>query len=345
MIVVAHLLNQINRRDPYATWRYPLYYYLIGAYSKFLTVGKCLDYPLALQIQTQSFCSGRCTICPYRIVSKKLDQGIMGWDLFVKIADELASEPYFPTVTYELHNEPLLDKRLLDFVKYFKSINVHKKCLLVTNGELLDKFSLTDMVQSGLDGVVVSLNAHSKEMYESINNGLDYERVMDNISSLLSNESTREKLALSFVVTEQNKHEVCQAVQYWNKMGVRTRVMEIRNRAGTLDNYERLRLKTGYGSTSFVSKLWRRLMSRLHGIIGCQYPFFHMNILFNGDVIICCQDWNRTTVVGNARTSSLREIWNSEKMNEIRRLILRKRYEQIDSCKECSLVTAPIADT
>lgn len=65
---------------------------------------------------------------------------------------------------------------------------------------------------------------------------------------------------------------------------------------------------------------------------------FPLTFQFNGDAIICCHDWNRATVVGNARTSSLREIWNSEKINEIRRLILRKRYGQIDSCQECSLV-------
>ena len=145
-------------------------------------------------------------------------------------------------------------------------------------------------------------------------------------------------MSLSFVVTEQNEHEVCQAVQYWNKRGVRTRVMGLVNRAGTLDNYERLRLKARFHGTPFLSQLWRGLISRLGGVTGCHLPFCQMNILFNGDVIICCHDWNRATVVGNARTSSLKEIWNCGKMNEIRRLILGKRYEQVDSCKECSLV-------
>lgn len=79
-------------------------------------------------------------------------------------------------------------------------------------------------------------------------------------------------------------------------------------------------------------------MSTARGIIGCELPFNQMNILFNGDAIICCHAWNRATVVGNVRTSSLREIWNSKEMNEIRRLILRKRYRHIDSCKECTIV-------
>lgn len=316
-----------------------MYFYLLRAYPKFLATGKCLDFPLTLHIQTQSFCNGRCSMCPYPTVSKKLDQGQMEWELFQKIAVEAATEPLLASVLFELHNEPLIDKRALDCVSYVKSINPNKRCAIVTNGELLDRFSLNDIIQSNLDSLTVSLNAYSKEMYESINIGLDYDRVMKNVARLLSDETTRGKLGLSFVVTEDNAHEVYKATKYWKKQGVRTRVIaEIANRAGTLDSYERLRPKTGYRGTPFLSRLWRRLMTSAGQVTGCHLPFCQMNILFNGDVILCCHDWNRATVVGNVKINSLREIWNSKRMNEVRRLIIRKRYEQIDSCRDCSIV-------
>ena len=327
----------MKKSDPLAYWRLPLYLYCVAAYSKFLTVGKCLDFPLIVHIQTQSFCNGRCAICPYSTVSKKLDQGIMEWDLFVKIANESASEPLLSKVAYQIQNEPLLDKRIFDCVKYLKSRNANKMCSLVTNGELLDKFSLTDIVQSNLDRLIISINAYSKEMYESINTGLDYDKVMQNIYRLLSNSSTKQKLMLSFILTEQSKHEVYQAVRYWNKKGIKTRVLRLVSIARFLDNCETYRPRTGYYGSHFLPRLWRHLMSRLRDTIGCGIPFYQMHILYNGDVVLCCQDWNRATVVGNARTNSLREIWNSEKMTEIRRLILRRRYEQIDSCKECTI--------
>jgi radical SAM protein with 4Fe4S-binding SPASM domain len=63
-----------------------------------------------------------------------------------------------------------------------------------------------------------------------------------------------------------------------------------------------------------------------------------MNILFNGDAIICCNDWARATVVGNIKNNTLREVWNSKKMNEVRQLLLKKRYQQLDSCNGCSMV-------
>jgi len=235
----------------------------------------------------------------------------MVWDLFEKIANEAVSEPLLSTVVLELHNEPLLDKRIFDCVKYIKSMDPSKVCTFTTNGELLDKFNLTDIVQSNLDYLWVSLNAHSKETYDNMNNRLDYNKVMRNISSLLSNNSLKQKMELSFVLTEQNVGEVYQATQYWKEQGVKTRVMGLYNRGGLLNNYEKLRLKTSYRGTPLLLRVWRSLMSGARSITGCELLFSQMNILFNGDVILCCHDWNRAIVVGNARTSSLREIWNS----------------------------------
>lgn len=324
------------RVRPYG--RLPLYSYLVGAYSRFLSVGKCLDFPLLLQVQTQSHCNGSCSICPYPTISKKLIHGSMEWDLFARIAGEAASAPPLSRVLFELHNEPLLDKRMFVWIKYLKSLIPNKSCVIVTNGELLDRFSSTDIMQSNLDSLIISLNAHSKQMYETINQGLSYNKVMKNISTLLSDRHLQRKLMLSFVITGQNVQEVQEATRHWKKQGVKTRVMAITNRAGALGDYERFRLKTGDNVTPFLSRIGRRLTSSARELLGCELPFYQMNILFNGDVIICCHDWNRTTLVGNIRNSSMREIWNSKRMNEIRRSIVRKRYDQIDSCRDCSLV-------
>lgn len=278
-------------------------------------------------------------MCPYQAVSQRLDQGIMEWNLYRKIADEAAAERWLSLMVYELHNEPLLDKRIFECIKYFKLKNGKKYTSLITNGELLDRFSQEEIIQSQLDRLMISLNSHSKEVFESVNIGLDYERVQRNISSLLMNENLRRKMAFSFVVIKQNANDVLTASRYWRQQGIKTRIIsQIANRAGTLDNFKKLKLDSRYGGTSAISRVWRKLMYEAGQIVGCHLPFYQMNILFNGDVIICCHDWNRATIVGNARTNSLREIWNSKKMNEVRSLLLRKRYNLVESCNECSLV-------
>lgn len=323
--------------SPYAYGHLPLYFYLTRAYSKFITTGQCLDFPLILLVQTQSFCNGRCSICPYPTISEKLPQGRMEWGLFQKVIDEAVTEPLLSSIVFELHNEPLLDERIFDCVNYIKSVDASKRVAIVTNGELLSRFSPEDIVKSNLDVLSISLNAHSRETYESINTGLNYDKVMSNVAGMLSNPSTRQKTRLFFTVTAQNEYEVYKAMKYWKRQGVSTRVSGVTNRAGTLDNFERLRPRTNYYNGSGLSTVWRRLISRMRHAIGCHVPFYEMSILFNGDVLICSEDWNRTSVVGNVTTQSLKEIWNSKEINEIRRLLLRKKFEQIDSCKECCM--------
>jgi radical SAM protein with 4Fe4S-binding SPASM domain len=315
----------------------PLYLYLIRTYSRFLAAGECLSYPRSLHIQTQSFCNARCAVCPYPTVSKRLEQGEMEWALFERITDQLASGPAPSRVIFELHNEPLLDKRILDCVRNVKSKNPSVHCSIVTNGELLDRFSADDILASGLGHLTVSLNAHSRETYERLNIGLSYDRVTANISNLLSNERLRRRVSLSYVATGQNLDEVRRARASWKEQGVGTRVVEVTNRTGLLEGYDNVKLASRYYGDSLVSRVWGPLLSRAGRVTGCVNPFRQLNILFNGDCIICCHDWNRATVVGNARTQSLREIWNSPRMNEVRRLVVRKRYDQIDACRGCSL--------
>ncbi|MFC1992465.1 radical SAM/SPASM domain-containing protein [Chloroflexota bacterium] len=323
--------------SPYSYGHLPLYLYLGRSYLKFLAVGKCLNFPMTLLIQTQSFCNGGCSICPYPTVSKKLPQGRMEWSLFRKIIDEAVAEPLLSVIVFELQNEPLLDERIFDCIKYIKSKAVEKRVAVITNGELLDRFSYEDIIQSNLDTLNISLNAHSREMYESINTGLNYDKVMNNVSRMLSNPATRQKTRLYFTITEQNEHEVYEAAGHWREQGVGTRISGVTNRAGTVDDYERIRPKIDYRRSLGLAMVWRRLTTSARHTIGCHVPFYEMNVLFNGDVLICGEDWSRTTVVGNATTQSLKEIWNSKKINEIRRLLLRKRFQELGSCKECSM--------
>lgn len=342
-LIEKYILSQkrgagsMTRISPYAYGHLPLYFYLAGTYFKFLTAGKCSSSPIVLLIQTQSFCNSRCSICPYPTVSKKLPQGKMEWSLFQKIIDEAAAEPLLSTIVFELHNEPLLDEKIFDCVKYIKAKAPNKRVAVVTNGELLDRFSPEDIAQSKLDTLNISLNAHSREMYEIINTGLDYDKVMANISRMLSNPVMRQKTQLSFVVTDINEQEVYEAVAYWKRQGVRTKVSGVTNRAGSLFQFESIRLKSDRYIGSGPAASWKRLMNSIRHFLGCHVPFYEMNVLFNGDALICSEDWHRTTVTGNFKIQSLREIWNSGKANENRRLLLKKKFDEMASCKDCCM--------
>ena len=50
----------------------------------------------------------------------------------------------------------------------------------------------------------------------------------------------------------------------------------------------------------------------------CFYPSYSMTIDWNGDSLLCVQDWNKRVKFGNVATSSLVEIWASKRLHKIR---------------------------
>ena len=51
---------------------------------------------------------------------------------------------------------------------------------------------------------------------------------------------------------------------------------------------------------------------------------------------MCLNDWADREVIGNVRTQTIREIYNSPRMKEVRELMLQGRYEEIEACSGCS---------
>ena len=69
----------------------------------------------------------------------------------------------------------------------------------------------------------------------------------------------------------------------------------------------------------------------------CDRPLDQMVINSDGNVVICCRDWNQQNVIGNVYENSLEEIWHSEKMKIIQDYISKQLYDNIECCKDCSL--------
>lgn len=117
---------------------------------------------------------------------------------------------------------------------------------------------------------------------------------------------------------------------YWHRRGISTEIQYINNRADTLDIDSLKPSKLG-----IKRRMNRMLFSYISGK-RCWMPFSNMNILYKGDVILCCNDWGRKSILGNVNEKSLMDIWNGQEANRIRRHLLRKEYQAVEACRECS---------
>lgn len=61
-----------------------------------------------------------------------------------------------------------------------------------------------------------------------------------------------------------------------------------------------------------------------------------LTIHWNGDVVMCCADFNGETILGNVMDDSLKNIWGSEKAEKIRKIIVSgKHFKTFDICANC----------
>jgi radical SAM protein with 4Fe4S-binding SPASM domain len=51
----------------------------------------------------------------------------------------------------------------------------------------------------------------------------------------------------------------------------------------------------------------------------CERPFTKFYIRYNGDVVLCCEDWQYRTVLGNLTRDSITDVWQSAGYKSLRK--------------------------
>lgn len=67
----------------------------------------------------------------------------------------------------------------------------------------------------------------------------------------------------------------------------------------------------------------------------CYYPHYSMTIDWNGDVLLCVQDWNKKMKMGNIYSQTLLEVWTGKLINKYR-TNLGNCNRNLEPCKNCN---------
>lgn len=161
----------------------------------------------SLSIEINSGCNRKCNWCPncseIRPQNKYLDEF-----LFYNIIDQMVESEFKGKVTFNLYNEPLLDKRLSKFIKYVREKLPSSFIYLNTNGDLLNRELWNLLREQGLDYAKIS-------QYDG--------KINENV-----------KYVLGSLADEERKHF---DVRVFNPL-------KISNRAGLIKTASKLPLKT-----------------------------------------------------------------------------------------------------
>ena len=292
---------------------------------------KACPFPLVFQIQTINGCNGSCIMCPNGYKNKSKNEP-MSDKLFKKIIDEISREKTSLTyILLYLQNEPLLDNDIFRKIRLIKEMNgglIRTK--LITNGTLFTSDKIKELEESNLDDLIISVDAYTKETFNKIRKGLNFSKVLESINNVL--ESNYDNcFYLGFVRQKDNIEELNDFIKYWRRKGVPPTLFNIDSRTGDLPTFKNLRVKI---KLSNFEKFRYFISSNI--IKCCANILATFNILYNGDVILCLNDYNKKVILGNVNESSIKEIWNSDKYNKIREMFFNGEVTKIPVCNRCT---------
>lgn len=309
---------------------------------------------LTLYMDLNNKCNLKCMMCHFSTDLDNEPAVIMSLDLFEKIAGEV-----FPK-TRRLHlscsAEPLI---IPDFFKYLGIVNrysiPHTK--IATNGLLLDEKMILAIIEADITQIGVSIDGVTKETYERVRRGSNFEKVMKNIYLL---QSLKEKLGknkplltFNFTLMRSNIHELVKFIKLAKELGVDFiqvthlipfKSLDIMNES--LINYEKEtnEIIDEAGSLARKIKINVELPLKfnltkvkntqpLFNKPDCRLLYNSMYIISDGRVIPCAWFSLRECCAGDFKKDTFQEIWHGEVYKKLRRQWRDKIYPEY--CLNC----------
>lgn len=176
-----------------------------------------LNPPLtSIAIEINSFCNRKCHFCPN--FDHTREKVFLDEKLFYKIVNNLSAIKFKGNFTFNLYNEPLLDKRLPMFIDHVRKVLPRAYIYLNTNGDLLDLPLWKEIRGAGLDFANITQydNKINKNIQEILN-GLSpveknhiYVHSLDYICNRAGLVETNRDIDINFSVRSPCSRPFCQ---------------------------------------------------------------------------------------------------------------------------------------
>ncbi|MCX6818625.1 MAG: SPASM domain-containing protein [Candidatus Aenigmarchaeota archaeon] len=272
--------------------------------------------PKVFGIELNNVCNLRCRFCPYKIMKRKKE--FMPFNLFKKIIDEAEGTNF---VYLHDFGEPLLHPKLVQFINYADNKNI--KVGISTNCTMLTPDKSDALLKTNLYLIILCIDGITKATYEKLRIGGNYEKVVRNVEYFLTRRSLLHhkcRANVQIIASEYTKKETDAFVKLW-----KTKYPSIEAGIKPFDTVGGVIEKSGDNTIDKELKHEKRYP--------CRWLWHQVQILSNGDVTLCCRDYDGKAVIGNIKKNSLKEIWNSNKMIEERNRQKNGQYNEL--CIKC----------
>lgn len=293
-----------------------------------------------LHLDVTSKCNLKCKMCEWRY---KVGRREMPWEIYKKAIDE-GKKLGLKKIVIAATGESLMHPHFPNLINYALD---HKLDIeLVTNLTITDKH--LDAILK-VKKLVVSLDGATKETYEKIRVGANFERTINNFRYILKNKKDT-YVQINYVIQKDNflevdkmadllaelgginevsfkfpNNEMKEVYESTKLSGEDIKIAELKLKIAT-EKLKKRNIKTNLDSAPFeFSKTW------IHEI-PCYNLWFGAFVNPDGLVMPCCDFYRDKDSLGDLKVKSMKEIWNSKKYNEIRRRFKGRKPKICEGC-------------
>lgn len=291
--------------------------------------------PRYIVVESVNYCNLKCPVCATSQHMRRA-KGAMSIDLFSRLLRQIDWKVKMLNFGYS--GEPLLNKDL--FLMIQKANSKGMPCGFDTNGTLVEDFA-GEIVDSEVSFINIALDGVSQETIGKYRIGSDFSKIVNGIKKLVKYRKSKNRLhpviSLQFLIMRHNEGELEDIKRLAGELGVD----ELRIKTFNLDlgfwlspdqkkEISRDFLPVNPEYSRYVVSGTKKILPRKR--TACFYPFTSPVILHNGDVSLCCLDFNGEYIIGNITKNSLKDIWRSKLYRDYRDRIIGNRLEVCQKC-------------
>jgi len=305
-------------------------------------------YPPYLEIETTTACNLKCRICEYTYWDEPNQH--MSLQRFRHIFDQFPDLKWIGlTGIGEAWTNP-------DFPQILEYVKKHEVYV-----ELYDSFYFTDdekarlQVELGVEKIFASIDAASKETYEQIRVGSDFDRVIENVVRLDKWKKRLGKyfpeICFHFIVTKDNIHECIDYLELIKSLKIDAHFVQFTRMLHPYPQIKDMFVEIPEEKINEVTRRaeelglqvgWNATVPQMKPPISECLAWWMPFIFVDGTVIPCCclneqndRCWQRDTALGNIFEKPFREIWRGEEYSNMRRKLMEGSVPR--NCSRCSI--------
>ena len=285
--------------------------------------------PRYIDIELTNFCNFHCRFCPTGTNSLQRTRGYMSQKVVESLITNVA-QYHIPLVRFVRWGEPTLHSEYITIAKELKSVGaaVH----INTNGSRLNDEQMSKLLDIKLDSIKFSFQGADAQSYNEMRHGGNYEKLLDILREFwkLRGDKPYPYIQVSTTLTDENpkqlerfKADIEKYCDYYN-IGF-TKLTHLNADSMQINGEEKDKIKCLQHKEK-ISHNYRKV---------CNEAFDKLSINWNGDVTLCCADYDNFMIVGNILDNDIKQIFNSRIANLYRNIIVKNDHGSIKCCKSC----------